>query len=137
LIDPRSWELIGYVTHSMGGAQVIAPELQSDLEVAEYLQNTMLSSQTTVCTDIKSLHDHLLRRRSTMLELAESRGLKVAAAGTHSFSRWENASLQAAHYRIMANDAEMIARRMLAFGMHVHIGVEDRAFAVDAMNVVR
>lgn len=51
LIDPRSWELIGYVTHSMGGAKVIAPELQSDLEVAEYLQNTMLSSQTPVCTD--------------------------------------------------------------------------------------
>ena len=137
LIDPRSWELIGYVTHSMGGAQVIAPELQSDLEFAEYLQNTMRSSETPVCTDIKSLHDHLLRRRSTILELAESHGLKVAAAGTHPFSRWESAPLQTAHYRIMANDAEMIARRMLAFGMHVHVGIEDRELAIDVMNTLR
>ena len=137
LIDPESWELIGYVTHSLGGAQVIAPELQPDLEFAGHLQSTMLSSGAPVCADIKAARDHLLRMRSTMLELAETHGLKVAAAGTHPFSRWEKASLQAAHYRIMANDAEMIARRMLAFGMHVHIGIEDRELAIDVMNTMR
>ncbi len=30
-----------------------------------------------------------------------------------------------------------MARRLLIFGMHVHIGIEDRDFAIDAMNVMR
>jgi len=137
LIDPQSWELIGYVTQSMGGAQVISPERNSDLDFAGHLQSTVLSSGGPVCADIKAARDQLLHMRSTMLELAEAHGLKIAAAGTHPFSRWETASLQAAHYRIMANDAEMIARRMLAFGMHVHIGIEDRQLAVDVMNTMR
>ena len=136
LIDPQSWELIGYVTHSLGGAQVIAPELEPDLEFAGHLQSTTLSSGAPVCADIKDARDHLVRMRRSMLELAASHGLKVAAAGTHPFSLWEKASLQAAHYRIMANDAEMIARRMLAFGMHVHIGIEDRELAIDVMNTM-
>lgn len=137
LIDPQSWELIGYVTQSMGGAQVIAAKRQPELEFAGHLQSSELSSGAPVCADIKEARDHLLRRRSTILELAETHGFKVAAAGTHPFSRWETASLQAAHYRIMANDAEMIARRMLAFGMHVHIGIEDRELTIDIMNTLR
>jgi len=137
LIDPQSWELIGYVTQSMGGAQVIAPERKPDLEFAGQLQSTVLSTGAPVYADIKAARDHLLSMRNAMLELAETHGLKVAAAGTHPFSRWETASLQATHYRIMANDAEMIARRMLAFGMHIHIGIEDRELAIDVMNTMR
>ena len=32
---------------------------------------------------------------------------------------------------------QLLAQRLLIFGMHVHVGIEDRAFAIDTMNVVR
>jgi carboxylate-amine ligase len=31
----------------------------------------------------------------------------------------------------------MVARRMLAFGLRIHIGVEDRELAIDVMNTMR
>jgi carboxylate-amine ligase len=34
-------------------------------------------------------------------------------------------------------EMQVLAQRLLIFGMHVHVGVEDRSFAVDAMNVAR
>ena len=65
LIDPQSWELIGYVTQSMGGAQVISPELNSDLDFARHLRTTVLSSGAPVSPDIKAARDQLLRMRSS------------------------------------------------------------------------
>ena len=32
---------------------------------------------------------------------------------------------------------QILAQRLLIFGMHVHIGIEDRDFAIDCMNVMR
>ena len=37
----------------------------------------------------------------------------------------------------MIEDAQMIARRMLAFRMRVHIGVEDRELAIDFSDLLR
>ncbi len=40
-------------------------------------------------------------------------------------------------YRAIMDDMQMIARRLLGFGLRVHIGVEDRELAVDVMNAMR
>ena len=74
--------------------------------------------------------------RTSILEVAQASGVRVAAAGTHPFSNWEAAALSP-RYQAMVEDAQMIARRMLAFGLRVHIGVEDRELAVDVMNAMR
>jgi carboxylate-amine ligase len=34
-------------------------------------------------------------------------------------------------------EMQVLAQRLLIFGMHVHIGIDDPAFAIDTMNVVR
>lgn len=137
LIDPESWELIGYVTQSMAREGIVVQERHPDSDLARHLENAVLDIGTPASADIKEARERLLRARNTMLELAGTHRFKLAAAGTHPFSRWERAALLASHYRIMAGDAEMIARRMLAFGLHVHIGVEDRELAIDVMNTMR
>ena len=40
-------------------------------------------------------------------------------------------------YAGVKNDMQELAQRLLIFGTHVHIGIEDREFMIDAMNVVR
>jgi carboxylate-amine ligase len=100
------------------------------------LNSGIIEAGTPVCADITDAREQLLRVRSSILELAQTQGLKVAAAGTHPFSSWERAS-SAPRYQAMVDDAQMIARRMLAFGMRIHIGVEDRELAVDVMNTMR
>jgi carboxylate-amine ligase len=40
-------------------------------------------------------------------------------------------------YHGVKQDMQELAQRLLIFGTHVHIGIEDRQFLIDAMNVVR
>ncbi len=137
LIDPHSRELLGYVTQSMANDQMLVRELDPNAELAQRFDSAVLEVGTPVCADIKDARDKLLRMRNNVLELAHGKGAKVAAAGTHPFSRWEGRTEVLPGYRAILDDAQMIARRLLAFGLRVHIGVEDRELAVDVMNTMR
>lgn len=137
LIDPESRELLGFVTQSMAREELVVQERHPDFDFAQRFDSAVLEAGTPVCADIKEARDQLLRLRQRILELGNTHGFKVAAAGTHPFSRWEQRNEPMPRYRMLAEDAQMIARRMLAFGLHVHIGVEDRELAVDVMNTMR
>ena len=52
----------------------------------------------------------------------------MAAAGTHPFTSWTTQQVTAGE-RYTKHEQNMadIARQMLVFGMHVHIGIEDRS----------
>ncbi|MCB0130905.1 MAG: carboxylate-amine ligase, partial [Caldilineaceae bacterium] len=137
LIDPQSRELIGYVSQSMARERMTIQQRNPDLKLEQEINGAVLEAGTPVCADITEARTQLLRVRATILELAAHNGLKVAAAGTHPFSSWERGAQPAPRYQAMVEDAQMIARRMLAFGLRIHIGVEDRELAVDVMNTMR
>jgi len=137
LIDPQSRELLGYVTQSMANEQMLVRERTPNTEIAHGFDSAVIEVGTPVCADIKDARDKLLRMRNNVLELAHANGAKVAAAGTHPFSRWEGRTEVLPGYRAILDDAQMIARRLLAFGLRVHIGVEDRELAVDVMSTMR
>jgi carboxylate-amine ligase len=73
-----------------------------------------------------------------MCELAEREGLWVAAAGTHPFASWARQEVSPyGRYPELARFLQDVGRRLLIFGMHVHIGIEDRDLLIDVMNQVR
>jgi carboxylate-amine ligase len=137
LIEPQSRELLGYITQSMANDQMLLRERTPDSDFIKQFGSAVIEVGTPVCADIKEAREQLLRMRSNVLELAHANGAKVAAAGTHPFSRWEGRAEVMPGYRAILDDAQMIARRLLAFGLRVHIGVEDRELAVDVMNTMR
>ena len=135
LIDPQTRELMGYVSQSMARDGIEVQERSPEPGFAQRLESSgILAGGTPICADIQEAREQLHQVRSSLLELVQSHGLRLAAAGTHPFSNWERTALPAPRYRTMVHDAQMIARRMLAFGLHVHIGVEDRELAIDVMN---
>jgi len=136
LIDPQSRELVGYITQSMSREQLVVRERTPDAELAQTFGNAVIEVGTPVCADIKEARVQLVRLREAILSVAHASGYKVAAAGTHPFSRWDRREVMPG-YRAILDDAQMIARRVLAFGLRVHIGVEDRELAVDVMNAMR
>jgi carboxylate-amine ligase len=72
------------------------------------------------------------------MELAARKGLKIVAAGTHPFSNWQDQPITPfERYAGVKADMQMLAQQLLIFGTHVHIGIEDPEFVIDAMNVVR
>lgn len=137
VIDPTTRELLGYVTQSMANDQMVVRERDPQAELAQRFSSAVLQVGTPVCADIQEARVQLLRMRHNVLELVHANGAKVAAAGTHPFSHWENRPEIMPGYRAVLDDAQMIARRILCFGLRVHIGVEDRELAVDVMNAMR
>jgi carboxylate-amine ligase len=137
VIDPTTRELLGYVTQSMANDQMVVRQRNPNADLAERFSHAVLQVGTPVCADIKEARIQLLRMRREVLDLVQVNGAKVVAAGTHPFSHWENRPEIMPGYRAVLDDAQMIARRILCFGLRIHIGVEDRELAVDVMNTMR
>ena len=92
---------------------------------------------TPICRDIKQARQELLRIRREMRQLAANHGLKMIVAGAHPFSYWDRQLEESPRYRALIEDTQFIARRLLAFGMNVHVGIDDRNLAIDVMNAMR
>jgi len=140
IIDPETRELKSFITQFMeskeGAIEVKKGELKAG--VKPELHASMVELGTPVCHNVAELKTALFAQRAAIFELAAQRGLQIAAASTHPFSHWLGQEISPfERYTKTVEDHQVIAQRMLIFGMHVHIGVEDRDFAIDCMNTVR
>ncbi|VAW31636.1 hypothetical protein MNBD_CHLOROFLEXI01-1013 [hydrothermal vent metagenome] len=66
----------------------------------------------------------------------------MAAASTHPFARWDEQSItEGVRYKELLDDMQGIAKRLLIFGMHVHVGfgsdVQSKNLMIDIMNQAR
>lgn len=134
IIDPETRELRAYITDLIEGDKLITFERA----VMPELHQSMVELGTPVCDNVDQARDELLKQRQFIINLANSQGVEILAASTHPFSRWLDQPVTPyPRYLGVLEEMQMLARRLLIFGMHVHIGVEDRALAIDTMNVVR
>jgi len=133
IIDPETRELKSYISQLLNEKGKIV-----DREVKPELLQSQVELGTNVCQTIDELHDELARQRGAICYLAEQKGLRIASAGTHPFSHWMDQDVTPRERYIgLMQELGDVAQRLLIFGMHVHIGIEDRDFAIDCMNVTR
>jgi carboxylate-amine ligase len=133
IIDPTTRELCSYVQRFLERGHTVLP----DQIRPEFLQS-QVEAGTRICEDVHEARLELVRMRRSIQELAESEGLWVAAAGTHPFSSWARQEVSPfGRYPELARFLQDVGRRLLIFGMHVHVGIEDRELLIDAMNQIR
>lgn len=130
IIDPTTRELTSFISEFLEQGAVIfrdqvKPELlQSQVEIGSH-----------VCRNMKEARQELTRLRGMVAELADKNGRRIVAAGTHPFSRWQDQIItNRERYKTLVDTMQVIARRLLIFGMHVHIGIPDRQWRIDIMN---
>jgi carboxylate-amine ligase len=133
IIHPETRELTSYIQEFLDQGRVILrdqikPEfLQSQIEVG-----------SRICSNVQEARQELVRLRGTVCNLAQEKGLRVAASGTHPFSSWTTQDVTAGErYTKHEQNMAIVARQMLVFGMHVHIGIEDEELRIDVMNQSR
>ena len=133
IIDPATRELRSYVQRFVERGRTVLP----DQIRPEFLQS-QVEAGTRICHNIEEARRELVRMRRSIRELAEGEGLWVAAAGTHPFSSWARQQVSPfGRYPELARFLQDVGRRLLIFGMHVHIGIEDRELLIDVMNQIR
>ena len=130
IIDPATGELKSYVQELLEqGRWVLKDQIQAEL------MQSQIEVGSRICHNVKEARAEMVRLRSSVWELAEENGLKVAAASTHPFSQWSDQQFSAGErYSKLQEDFGDVARRLLIFGMHIHIGIEDRELLIDVMN---
>src|SRR5215210_2441289 len=133
IVDPDTRELRSYITEI----------LQEDhLELREHVKAELHQSIVEIGTGVSQTateaRAELVRLRRALIGLAADRGLRIVAAGTHPFSSWMTQEITPFdRYVAVKEDMAELAQRLLIFGTHVHIGIDDPEFMIDAMNVVR
>ncbi len=134
LVDPNSRELVSYIT------QFLSPDRESILhrEFKPGLESTQTLLETRLCRTVVEAYEELYKQRLFVQHRAEEEGLAFIAAGTHPFTSWVKEEITA-FKRVYSShqDMQVLAWKLLIFGMRIHIGIEDREFLIDTMNVLR
>ncbi len=133
IIDPKTGELKSYITQILEDGKLLLKE-----QIKAELHQSMVEVGTSVCKTPAEAKVELIKLRKAVMELAAKHGLVIAAAGSHPFSKWQEQEITPfERYIGVKNDMGDLAQQLLIFGTHVHIGIEDKEFLIDAMNVAR
>jgi carboxylate-amine ligase len=102
------------------------------------MHQSVVEVGTSVCSNIKEAKEEVRKLRRDMITLARENGLRLASAATHPFADWRVQEIYPdERYKNIVEDMQLVARANLIFGLHVHIGVEDRETAIHMMNHAR
>jgi carboxylate-amine ligase len=133
-IDPETRELRSHV-HT----EILAKgKVRTNDQVKPEMHQSVIEVGTPVCRDIKEAKQRVKELRREMISLAEEHGMKLAAAATHPFSDWRGQEIyDDVRYKVLVEDLQLVARANLIFGLHVHVGMEDRETTIHLMNAAR
>ena len=132
IVDPTSCELRSHVTELMAASAELGEQVKPEMH------QSIIEIGTKICQNVQELDADMRRTRGELVRAAESRGMQVAAAGTHPFSKWIDQVISPGErYQNIVEEMGQLARSLLIFGMHVHVAVPDRTTMIDLMNMAR
>jgi len=133
IVDPGSRELCSHVSEILEEGKTLLGE-----QVKPEMFQSMIEVGTGICKDVKEVRTDITNLRNIIYRLVKEKGLQIVAAGTHPFSHWQDQKIfENARYELIIEENQMIARSLLTFGLHVHVGVADPDRAIHIMNAVR
>src|SRR3954468_22585446 len=130
ILDPDSYALVNAIDDLL--------EDSPDGEIKPELMESVLEISTNPCADMREASAELRALRRQVRDIADKRNLLIGSAGTHPTARWEDQRITAApRYRDLVDALRFVARQEIIFGLHVHIGLDDRDKAIHVANGMR
>lgn len=133
VIDPQTRELRSYITQILDeGKQILREQIKPELH------QSIIEVGTEPCRTISDARREVVHLRGTIAGLAAKQGLRIAAAGSHPISSWLQQEITPfERYKGVIEEMQDVARQLLIFGMHCHVGMPNREVAIELMNVAR
>jgi carboxylate-amine ligase len=133
VVDPQTRELKSHeqkIVHE--GHKIIKDKVKAEMHQA------VVEVGTDICKDVEEAYKDVATLRGTISQIAGDLGLKMGASGTHPFSHWDSQLItDHVRYHQIVNELQEAARSNLIFGLHVHVGMEDRKMAIHIANSAR
>ncbi len=138
IIDPETRNLRYIITRTAKNEQPVLRGHDGDTALSAHLTRLMTDLASPTAGSLAELKEALLEQRQAVCALAEERGLLLAAAGAHPFASWSQPNMPLhGRYEGVVEQMRVVAKRLLIFGAHIHVAVEEPTVAIDVMNVVR
>ncbi|OWY25201.1 carboxylate-amine ligase [Sphingobacteriales bacterium UPWRP_1] len=133
VIDPETREL---KSHDQRIVELAAKTLED--KVKAEMHQAVVEVGTTICEDVEQARREITNLRGAVSDIAKSLGLRIGASGTHPFSHWSTQLITPnPRYEDIINEMQEAARSNLIFGLHVHVGMEDKNMAIHIANTAR
>ena len=133
VIDPVTRDLRSHMHQIVEGGKMVLHE-----QVKAEMHQSVVEVGTNVCNNVTEARKEVVYLRRMVVELAAKQGLRIAAAGTHPFSRWQEQPItDNPRYHEIVNEMQDAARSNLIFGLHVHVGIASRQQGIALMNSAR
>src|SRR5712692_4332461 len=113
-----------------------APKLGD--KVKREMMQSVVEVGTTICENVDQAQDQLGEMRRTLAELLQPEGLRIACAGTHPFSRWQEQQItDHDRYKMLEEELQDVVRSLVIFGLHVHVAIPDAELRIEILNEAR
>ena len=130
---------------SRRGSGALVPQVPRTLiadarrELGESISAELLQSQIEISSPILHDADEAHRRmralRRGLADVAAHHELRLLAAGTHPLGAWREQNITAKpRYLELLDDFQIVARRSLVCGMHVHVEIPSDVDRIQVMN---
>ena len=128
LVDAQSYAL-------RSGIDPILKDLPESLidRVKPELMQSYLEINTAICRNVAEVGRDLTDKLRDVDAIAGRHGLRLYWAATHPFSRWQDQEVtDTERYHGLIDLLQDSARRLVTFGLHVHVGVDsgDKAIMI-------
>jgi carboxylate-amine ligase len=133
IVDPHTRELRSHVTEFLDEGKMLLGE-----QIKPEMIQSMIEVGTGICKNIQEARADISRLRGIISMLARKKGLEIVAASTHPISRWQDQKIfDDERYEVLVQELQSVARSLLIFGLHVHVGMADRERGIHIMNAAR
>ncbi|MEX0819891.1 MAG: YbdK family carboxylate-amine ligase [Pirellulaceae bacterium] len=126
LVDAQTMELSSSI-------EAVLAEVPEEAKICfkPELMQSVIEINTGVCTTIDEAERDLRAKLAVMEEITDRLGLRVWWGGTHPFSSWQDQRVTPDdRYLGLVDSLQEMARRLVTFGLHVHVGVDSGDKAV-------
>jgi carboxylate-amine ligase len=133
LIDKKSGNLVGCVDDII---EQVDEAFKESIDHELYL--AVLEHKSAVCRTIDELVSEVIEKRRYFSKICEEMGIKLVAAGSHPFVDWRKVpGVPSEHYQWVRRECNYLARRLVSFGLHVHVGMRSIESAMYTMYEMR
>ncbi|MBC7912057.1 MAG: carboxylate-amine ligase [Pyrinomonadaceae bacterium] len=133
IVDPKTRELRSHVSEFLEEGKMLLGE-----KIKPEMIQSMIEVGTGICKDIHEARADISKLRCIISSLARKKDLEIVAASTHPFSHWEDQKIfDDDRFKLLVEEIQMVARSLLIFGLHVHVGIADPERAIHIMNAAR
>ena len=119
-------EILKRVPHSLNG------------RIKQEFIRSMVEINTGVCSTVADVEGDLKNTYSHITEISEESGATIYSASLHPFSKYSDQEVtDDSRYKKIMDELQLVGKRFISQGLHVHIGVDDEEKAIKVNNNLR